>query len=158
MPIRIKSSTDIIVPVDGGMDPTINPFTSSFAGTSTPAADSEGFIQRALNPFVANFQGIVGPRKLKFDGPLNQDAVTVKFTVDSNGVPIGGGLLKTATTNPRGFRIINAVSVDNPTTVFATTQPFINFTSGTSNQVVKIIHISGLPANIAFNLTIVAEG
>ena len=89
---------------------------------------------------------------------LKQDSVVVKFTVNSSGVPIGNNLLKTALSNPKGFRVRRAVSVDNPTTVFPTSQPFISYTSGTSGKVVKIIHISGLPADIAFNLTIVAEG
>ena len=89
---------------------------------------------------------------------LKQDAVTVKFTVNASGVPDGSGLLRTAVASPTGFQVIKVVNVDNPTTVFATTQPFISFTSGTSSGVVKIINISGLPANTAFNLTIVAIG
>lgn len=89
---------------------------------------------------------------------LKQDAVVVKFTVDSAGVPIGNNLLKTSVINPKGLRVRRAVSVDNPTTVFPTSQPFITYTTGTNAKVVKIIHISGLPTNTAFNLTIVAEG
>lgn len=94
---------------------------------------------------------------LDFDN-LKQDVVTYRVTVDSSGVPTTNNLLRTGITNPRGFRIIRAVSVENPTTVFPTAQPFITSSPGTGGQVVKILHIAGLQANVSFNLTVVAEG
>ena len=89
---------------------------------------------------------------------LKQDSVKVKFTVDSSGVPTGNGLLRTSIASPTGFQVIKAVSSDNPTTVFPTSQPFITFTSGTGGSVVKITRITGLPADIPFELTIIAIG
>lgn len=89
---------------------------------------------------------------------LKQSIVKYRVTVNSDGTPIGNNLLKTDTISPKGFTVIRAVNVDNPTTVFPTANPVISFTTQTNSQVVKIINVNGLPANTAFDLTVIAYG
>lgn len=89
---------------------------------------------------------------------LNQDITTVKITVDSSGTPIGNNLIRTEVRNPQGIQVIRAISVNNPSTTFPTNTPFISYSVTTNTQVLKITHISGLPADTAFNLRIVTIG
>lgn len=88
---------------------------------------------------------------------LNQDILTFKVKVNSSGVPVGSGLLRTTTRGVRGFQVVKAFNRDK-NTVFPTSQPFISFKAGPNSEVVKIINISGLTANDSWELTLVAVG
>ncbi len=88
---------------------------------------------------------------------LDQDVTLFKITVDACGVPTGNDQVRTNVNNPQGLLVIKVEDVNDPD-LFATTQPFIKFVTGTSAQVIKIQQITGLTANRPYKLTVVSFG
>jgi hypothetical protein len=88
---------------------------------------------------------------------LNEEIITLDISVNASGIPI---VITKYVSNIRtrviGHNVISVVSVNNPQTVFATNQPFINYTQNAN--LVTINNITGLPANERFRLTVRSIG
>lgn len=108
-----------------------------------------------LNSFMEQTVSTVNG-KLDFDN-LNQDIVTFKIKVNSSGVPIGSGLLRTSTIGVKGFQVVKVFNKDRAD-VFPTSQPFLTFKAGPNSAVVKIVNVTGLAADDSWELTVVAVG
>ena len=87
---------------------------------------------------------------------LKADLITIKMTVDSNGVPDGNNLIKSEVLRPSGTTVIRATNKTDGN-VFPTSHPFISFTTGTNSRVMKILNISGLQALNEYELVIKIE-
>ena len=94
--------------------------------------------------------------KLDFTN-LNQDIITFRVSIDSSGVPIGSGLLRTTTIGVQGLQVVKAVNIDN-STVFPTGTPFISFVASPVVNVLKMTNITGLKASDKWEITVVAVG
>jgi hypothetical protein len=80
--------------------------------------------------------------------------INIAVTVDANGIP----------TNPTTFLsklpsqtlhcfVTRALSASNPGGSFVTSAPFVDFVD--NNGTVTVSHVTGLPANTTFNLTMI---
>lgn len=88
---------------------------------------------------------------------INQEVVSLDISVDVNGIPkIITKYASNLNTRVIGHQVIAAVSVNNPTTVFATNQPFINFIQNAN--LVTINKVTGLPVDERFRLTVISVG
>jgi hypothetical protein len=86
---------------------------------------------------------------------INQEIVTVTLAVDSSGVP------KTTTkyksnlkTNVAGHVILALVDKDAGS--YPSGAPFITYTQ--SSNIVQILHVAGLTANVNYKLTVLSIG
>jgi len=92
-------------------------------------------------------------RNINFRDNIACTVCTIQVTVDASGFP-----LKTTTypltlpTAVDGTQVISAISLTN-TRVYTTSTPFITGSKNQNNFIIQ--HISGLPANVPFNLTII---
>lgn len=92
-------------------------------------------------------------RNINFRDNIACTVSTIQVTVDASGFP-----LKTTTypltlpTSVDGTQIISAISLTN-IRVYTTSTPFITGSKNQNNFIIQ--HISGLPANVPFNLTII---
>lgn len=83
--------------------------------------------------------------KIDFDN-LNREVVTLKVTVDANGVPTKQTTFSTkVVSSPKGANIISSYNPNNPT-LFPVSCPFICFTS-LSSGLFRITKVLGLEAN-----------
>lgn len=80
--------------------------------------------------------------------------INIAVTVDANGIPVSptSFLSKLPSQTKHAF-VTRAVSQLNPGTVFVTAAPFIDFVD--NNGTVSLNHVTGLPANTTFTLTII---
>jgi len=84
---------------------------------------------------------------------LNQEIRTIEVEVDGDGVPKLNNKVLVNKTNPQGLQVIRAINLTN-NAIFATAQPFINFTPQ-GNGVLTINNITGLPADNKFFLAFI---
>lgn len=106
----------------------------------------------SLNPFMEQTRNALDGR-LGFDN-LNQELITFQVTVDVDGTPYPdvqwkSGLLSQVA----GCHVISAIS--SPT-VFPDGAPFLTFTQ--NGDIVSVLHITGLPADTRYRLTVLAIG
>lgn len=97
----------------------------------------------------------------QINGNLDQtnfksDIVTIKMTVDANGIPIGNNLIKSTVARPVGTTVLRAID-KTVLNSYATSQPFISFTYGANSSILKVLKISGLQANHEYDLVIKIE-
>ena len=79
---------------------------------------------------------------------------TITVKVDSSGIPTSTLSFKIDTIGQiKGTEVIRAENQTNSAT-YVTSHPFITYTQ--DNNTITVNHISGLPANNTFNLTVIA--
>ncbi len=79
--------------------------------------------------------------------------INVAITVDANGIPVNPTTFLSNLPSPiKHAFVTRAVNTSN-STVYVTAAPFIDFVD--NNGTVTLEHVTGLPANNTFNLTII---
>jgi len=108
----------------------------------------------ALNPFLEQI-GTMFNKNIDFDN-LNQEVINVTIELDASGVP------KTLTdiksnlrTKVRGLHCIRATNLENDGT-FPSGAPFVSYT--VLGDLIRILHVTGIPANKRYTLTLVSIG
>jgi hypothetical protein len=104
-----------------------------------------------LNPFMQQVVELSDGR-IDFENRV-ENFRQVEFTVDAAGVPTLNDTLSTGKASVRGFQVVAAYGSDNAL-IGATSQPFINFSPLASGSV-KVLSITGLPANVKMTLNVV---
>jgi len=90
--------------------------------------------------------------KLTFTENTASLITTVNVQVDSNGKPTNKTTIKKNSSEKfQGFQVIKAVNLTS-SNVFPSSAPFLTYTE-TTDQIV-IDHVSGIPANNLFQLTV----
>ena len=104
-----------------------------------------------LNPFLEQIAQAFD-QQIDFNN-LAQEIKTFNVKIEANGVPIEGKKVKLSQ-NGRvmGVSCINARNLDN-ITLYPTNQPFIS--QATTNKIMNISNITGLQANVKYELTII---
>lgn len=103
----------------------------------------------ALNPFLEQLVSAFN-KNIDFDN-LKQDFIYFETTVDANGVPVSNSEILIKSFRPRGIQCVFAQNLrDNN---FPTGAPFVTFTI--ENNVIKVLHVTGLPANKPFRLGLI---
>lgn len=88
---------------------------------------------------------------------LNQDVVKATITLDSSGIPTKGASINSSTINSiQGMNVINAVNTQN-STIYPTGGIVCNYTQ-TGTGEFTLTHVTGIPENQQFTLTIVIYG
>lgn len=108
-------------------------------------------LSEILNPF---FEQIVSGlnKNIDFDN-LNQELLNVTVKVDATGKPTTTTQYKTSLkTRVKGLTCIRAYNDKS----YPTTAPFVSFTQ--SNDLLTIQHVTGLPSNTEFILTLIVTG
>lgn len=104
-----------------------------------------------LNTFMEQTNNVLN-RGIDFAN-LNQEIKDVTLTVDVNGIPTMTTQLKsTLKTRTAGIICINASN----NTVFPTNGIFLTFSE--NNKIIRINHVTGLPADTQFKLTLLLIG
>lgn len=108
----------------------------------------------ALNPSLEQLSTIFN-KSIDFDN-LNREALTVTVELDVNGEPKTLSQIKTVLkTRIKGFNVIRAENLENDNT-YPTSAPFVTFVQ--SGELVTINHITGIPANKRYRLTLESIG
>lgn len=106
----------------------------------------------SLNPFMEQ-------TKQAFDGRidfnnLNQELITFTVTVDSSGIPKTGVQWKSKLLSSiAGCAVISTIS--SPT-VYPTGAPYLTFLQ--NGDIVTVQHITGLPADVKYKVTVLSIG
>lgn len=115
--------------------------------------DMVGKIASILNPALEQLN-LCLQNNITWTDNFAATVITMAITVDANGIP----------TNPTTFLsklpsqtqhcfVTRAVSVANPGTSFVTAAPFVDFVDNSGT--VTVAHVTGLPANTTFTLTLI---
>lgn len=108
----------------------------------------------ALNPFLEQISTIFN-KNVDFDN-LNREIIKVVVELNSSGVPKTQIQIKsTLKTKIRGFNVIRAENLENDGT-FPTGAPFVTFNQ--TSELITIFHVTGLPADKRYNLTLESIG
>jgi hypothetical protein len=78
----------------------------------------------------------------------------VEVTVDASGIPTQATRVLVNKNNPKGLSIIRSQNLTN-STIYPTNAPFMSYVAE-SNNVIRITHVTGLPANNKFRLTFIS--
>lgn len=85
---------------------------------------------------------------------LNQSILSFEVRVDANGVPTSNLELKsTLKTKIQGLLCVRVLGDTPPLS-----NPLVSFTYSSSNNSVKVSHITGLSPNKSYNLTVILIG
>ena len=104
-----------------------------------------------LNPFMQEVYEL-SENRIDFENRV-EVLKSIEITVDANGKPTLNDKVNTGKSSINGTHVIRAINLTN-TSIYPTTAPFISFTP-LGSGLVRIDHISGLPANSKFSLNIV---
>lgn len=95
-------------------------------------------------------------KNITVDDNLNMQYKQLEVTLNGSGIPtITTEFKSTLRNKSRGVIIVRAENLTNPS-VFPTNAPFITFSE--EQQVITINHITGLPANNKYRLTLLSVG
>lgn len=113
-----------------------------------------GQIGQVVNPALQNISLALN-NNLTFADNISCDVITIPVTVDANGIPINPISFQiTITGQVNHIFVTRALNTTNSTT-YVTAAPFIDWVNeGTS---ISVNHVVGLPANTAFNLTMIVS-
>jgi len=78
----------------------------------------------------------------------------VEVTVDASGIPTQVTRVLVNKNNPKGLSVIRSQNLTN-STIYPTNAPFVSYVSE-GNNVIRITHVTGLPANNKFRLTFIS--
>lgn len=114
-------------------------------------------LARALNPFLEQISQAM-TKNIDYDN-LNRELITYTVSVDSSGKPIENKELKhNLKTKPKGLVCLSARNSAG-TGAYPTSAPFVSYDfSSNDYTVIKVNNISGLPANVKFELTLEVIG
>jgi hypothetical protein len=94
---------------------------------------------------------------LTFEDNIFSETKTLAVTVDSTGAPTKSlSFQNTLGSSITGLQVINAVSTAKGASIYPTGGIFCSFSQ--NGQTVTINNITGLPANVAFSISIVTYG
>lgn len=117
-------------------------------------ADSREVVEKlafSLNPFFDQLTQILN-KNISIDN-LAQEIKTFTVEVDSTGKPKASTSIRYSLRSvPQGIQCIRAIAATP--NVYATGTPFISFDADTTTGTLSIKNITGLPANVKFNITI----
>ena len=116
--------------------------------------DLIGKLAFALNPFLEQISAAFN-KNIDFEN-LNQEVLAMTVEVDATGVPKTLTDLKSSLkSRVSGLQVIKAVNLEGDGT-FLTSAPFITFTL--VGNLIRVQHVTGLPANKRYNLTMISYG
>lgn len=78
----------------------------------------------------------------------------VEVTVDASGIPTQATRVLVNKNNPKGLSVIRSQNLTN-STIYPTNAPFVSYVAE-GNNVIRITHVTGLPANNKFRLTFIS--
>lgn len=108
----------------------------------------------ALNPFLEQISTIFN-KNIDFDN-LNQEVITFTVELDASGIPkTQTDLRSTLKTKVRGIQCIRAQNLENDGT-FPSSGVLVSFT--TNGSLTRVNHITGIPANKRYSLTVITIG
>ena len=114
---------------------------------SVDSRENMGKLARSLNPFFDDIERAMR-KGLTIEDNLPFQYQTVTLVVDAVGVPVQKTIINTSLTNLKGCFIVKAVCAD----AFPDNAPFITYVQ--TNNILEIKHVTGLPANKSFTLTL----
>jgi hypothetical protein len=121
------------------------------------SSEDQAMIQKlafSINPFFEEITNAFN-KNINFDN-LNQQYSFIELEVDSGGVPkVQSEIRYELKTKIKGCQVINAENLTDLTNL--TGSPFITY-EPTSNNTVKIKHVTGLPADKKFRLSVILIG
>ena len=119
--------------------------------------DSQNIIEKLaflLNPYLEQVNNAFN-KNIDFDN-LNQELLTIEVTLNANGVPLVQTEIKSnLKTKINGLQVIRALNLTNDGT-FPTGAPFITF--DLNGSTISIKHVTGIPANKKYQLTVISIG
>lgn len=105
------------------------------------------FAEEVINAFNNN---------LTVDDNLKMEYKDIEVSVNASGIPINNTQFKVGFNGKvRGVVIERALNLTNPNT-YPTGAPFITYDQ--SDKVITVKHITGLPANNKYRLTVLSKG
>jgi hypothetical protein len=111
-----------------------------------------GKIAQVLNPATENLSLALN-NNLTFSDNISCAVVTVPITVDANGIPVNPTSFPVSlSAQANHIFVTRAVNATNATT-YVTAAPFVDWVESSGSIVVN--HVTGLPANNTFNLTMI---
>lgn len=122
----------------------------SYSDYSEEAAEIMEDLADILNPFMREVTDAVNGN-LDFEN-LSQNIIEIQVTVDSNGIP-NLKKINVGKKSVKGLQVINTRNLTK-TTTYPSSTPFISHLSN-GDGTVTLNHISGLPSNNKFVLTII---
>jgi hypothetical protein len=122
-----------------------------FSQEDQPVVEKLAF---SLNPMLDQLTTAFN-KNIDFDN-LNQEVLEFVVEVDNNGRPkVPTELRSSLRTRVRGYVVIRAQN-ENPNGPIPTASPLISYNQNESG--VRVIGVTGLPANNKFRLTVIAIG
>lgn len=111
-----------------------------------------GQIAQVVNPAMENISLALN-NNLTFADNISCDVVNIPVTVDSNGIPINPiSFPITLTGTVNHIFVTRALNTTN-TTTYVTAAPFVDWVNNGGQ--IQINHVTGLPANTTFTLTMI---
>lgn len=111
-----------------------------------------GKIANVINPAIENI-ALALNNNLTFAQNMTATVATIPVTVDSNGLPINPITFSSKLPSPtQHIFVTRALSTTN-TTTYVTGAPFVDWIDNSGT--ITINHVTGLPANSTFNLTMI---
>lgn len=125
-----------------------------FKGDYKP--EEQPLVERLAETINSSFQIIYEALNGKLDiNNFNAINKVIELEVNTNGVPKNPVIFKFKNSNRlSGCTVIKAENLTN-STIYVNSAPFITYTQ--NDDRITIVHISGLPADNVFRLTIKAE-
>lgn len=111
-----------------------------------------GQIGQVVNPASENISLALN-NNLTFIDNISCNVVTVPITVDVNGIPINPTTFPiTLTGQVNHLWVTRALNTTNAA-IYVTAAPFVDWVNTGGN--ISVQHVTGLPANVTFNLTMI---
>lgn len=116
--------------------------------------DVVGKIGYVINPAMEQLS-LALKNNLTWSDNIAAQVITFQVTVDSSGTPSGSISFASTLNSPINHMMVTRANAVGNTTIYPTSAPFISFIQNGTN--VSINNITGLPANIPFNITLIAS-
>lgn len=125
-------------------------YTTDYEKEQQPLVDAISF------PINSGFESLydLSNNKISFVDNIASTVSNIQITVDAQGIPIKSTVypLKLST-SVLGTFVVSAVNSSTISTIYPTSAPFITGVKNQNNFIIQ--HITGLPANVPFNLTVI---
>lgn len=115
--------------------------------------DVVGKIGYVLNPAIEQLSTAL-QNNITFNDNIDCTVINIAVTVDADGIPTTSTTFQSKLTTPiKHIIVTRAINTTNSGT-YVTSAPFVDFIDNSGTVTVQ--HVTGLPANSTFNLTIIA--